>query len=123
MTAELFPDLPADEVLAATAARWDTDGPLPVPRPGWLACPVCRCELVQPRYWRFHLRDGATVAARCDVSVKCTACAAVWIHGVALDAKTHGRMVRLTGGRRRGRDAHIGWREARQLLAAHGAGA
>lgn len=112
-TSAMFPDLTADEVLAATAARWDTAGPLPVPHPGWLACPVCRYHVLQPRHWRFHIRDEATIRGRCDVSFKCCACAAVWYHGVALDKHTWARM---SGGRNR----QIGWRAARQILTDHG---
>lgn len=114
MTA-MFPDLDAAAVLAATEARWDTSGALPVPRPGWLACPVCRHDVVQPRWWRFHTRDDSpTIRGRCDVSIKCCACAAVWPHGVALDDRTYARMTRS---RRRPRE-RIGWREAQKLLAA-----
>ena len=81
----MFPDLDAGQVAAATAARWDLSGPLPVARPGWLACPVCHTDGVQVRHWRFHERSATpTVRWRCDVSMKCCDCGAVWVHGVAL---------------------------------------
>lgn len=108
----LFPELDPDQVLAATVRRWDLDGPLPVPRPGWLCCPVCGCSVVQPRYWRWHVRSGApTVAGRCDVSFKCCDCAAVWVHGVAIPEgifetrKLRGKLTR-----------QIHWRDARVML-------
>ena len=109
--APLFPDVPLEDVLAATERRWDTSRALPVPRPGWLACPVCRGEVIQPRFWRFHERDGRpTTPWRCDVSFKCCDCAAVWIHGVALPAETW-------AGRPNQRvNRQIQWRDARRLL-------
>lgn len=109
----MFPDLTAEQVHEATAARWDLSATLPVPRPGWLACPVCRVRQVQARHWRFFRRRGATVEGRCDVSFKCIACAAVWTHGVALDEATY---TRMTGSRKRPVSGQIGWREARRLL-------
>lgn len=109
----LFPGYDVEAVLAATATYWDTSGPIPVPRPGWLACPVCRHRTVQPRYWRFFRRPHATIPGRCDVSFKCVGCAAVWTHGVALDDDTY---IRMTTSRKRPPNGRIGWREARQLL-------
>ena len=108
----MFPDLTADQVLDATRTRWDLTGPVPTPKPGWLACPVCSCDVVQPRWWRFHQRTGSpTVPWRCDVSFKCTSCAHVWVHGLVLDADAWARRAdaRTTG-------RHITWRRARQLL-------
>lgn len=82
-------------MLAATDTYWDCTGPLPVPRPGWLLCPVCGSAAVVVRFWRFHTRpDGATVPRRCDVSVKCAACAAVWPHGIAIGEDTWSRRFR-----------------------------
>lgn len=106
-----FPDLTAAEVHAATAARWNTTGPVPVPHDGWLACPVCRTDRPQPRWWRFHQRTGATVPWRRDISFKCVSCAHVWTHGVVLDQDAWGRRARP---RETGR--HIGWRDVRDLI-------
>lgn len=112
--AALFPSLTAGQVHAATAARWDLSGALPVPRPGWLACPVCGCETVQPRFWRWHVRSGGpTVVGRCDVSFKCCDCAAVWVHGVAVP---DGHVVAPEMRRRLNRQ--IQWRDARKMLEA-----
>lgn len=105
----LFPDIPAREVLATTRAMWDLSGPLPVPKGEWLRCPVCGAA-PQPRYWRLHHRPGATVPGRCDVSLKCTLCSHVWVHGVALDDDTYKRMTTRNPRRR------VPWREARKLL-------
>lgn len=78
----------AERVLRATLEHWDLTGPdgLPRPRGGWLHCPCCGVSL-EPviRYWQFHIRPGTpTVPWRCDVSMKCRACAALWVHGIAL---------------------------------------
>lgn len=110
----MFPELDAEEVLVRTRLRWDLSGPLPVPVDGWLACPVCRFEQVQVRFWRFHVRSdiGHTVPHRCDVSFKCTGCAAVWIHGVVLDEHTHTRMARA----RKRPNSQILWREGKKML-------
>lgn len=108
----VFPAMGADEVLAATRERWDLTGPLPVPLADWLVCPICGHDQVQPRYWRYHKRSGdPTVPYRCDVSFKCCSCAAVWVHGVALDAQTWAARPnpRLTG-------RQIHWHEAQRLL-------
>lgn len=104
-----FPDLNSDAVLTATDKHWDISGALPVPHGSWLKCPVCWHSEVQPRHWRFHMRDSPTLGGRCDVSFKCTACAGVWYHGIALDKQT---WMRMSGGQKR----LIDWREARELL-------
>lgn len=108
----IFPGLTALEVEAATAAKWDKSGPLPLPLGEWLACPVCSNGTVQARFWKFHTRESPTnMPGRCDVSFKCCSCAAVWCHGVALDRETFKRMIT-------GRNNRIEWREARQILEA-----
>lgn len=110
----VFPDLPASEILVATYRMWDASGPLPVPRPGWLRCPICGTERPQPRYWELHQRTGDhAVFCRCDVSFKCVLCAYVWVHGVALDEET---WTRMRGQVRRHRRSQIGWREAKTML-------
>lgn len=110
----LFPDLDAGQVLEATSARWDLSGPLPVPHPGWLVCPVCGGTSIQPRFWRFHERSGKpTVRGRCDVSFKCTLCAVVWIHGVALDVDAWERRKPTRV------NVKVHWREARDIIEEH----
>lgn len=104
----MFPELSPEEVLAAVQARWDLSGPVPVPIGDWLACPVCRAVDPQVRHFRFHRRESA-IPWRCDVSVKCTSCSAVWTHGVAVTEEMYTRRDTPAG-----RD--IPWREARDLL-------
>lgn len=88
--------------------RWDIDGVLPVPLPGWLACPVCRAEEIQAREWMFHVRKGSHANPyRCDVSFKCCDCSAVWWHGVAVPQAMFDA---------RKSAARIDWRRARELL-------
>lgn len=109
----MWPELTADEVLAATHAKWDLSGPLPVPAGGWLACPVCRDGRPQPRYWRWHRRAGKpTVPWRCDVSFKCVDCAAVWTHGIAVDEQYYRSNATKPG-------RMITWREVRDVLDEH----
>lgn len=106
----MFPNLDADAVLAATADHWDLSGPLPVPQGDWLACPVCRAADPQPRWWKWHKRTARpTVRERCDVSMKCTACAACWTHGVAVPTAYFQRYATHVG-------RQIHWREARRAL-------
>jgi hypothetical protein len=88
----------AARVLAETDRHWDLSGDLPMPRPGWLKCPVCGAADPVIRFWRFHTRPpGATLRRRCDVSVKCSACAAVWPHGLAIDEATWNRRPTAPG--------------------------
>lgn len=104
----------AGDVLAATAVHWDVSGPLPLPIGDWLACPVCRSPKVLIRFWRYHERSAQpTVPHRCDVSMKCAGCAAVWIHGVAIDAEVWARRKpkRL--------NVLIHWREGSRILEQH----
>lgn len=108
----MFPNLDRDEVLAATEAHWDLAGVIPVPLGDWLTCPVCGDDTPQLRFCRFHGRDGdePTVPFRCDMSFKCTACAAVWVHGVALSDEAWDRRPSEHG------DRPIHWRIAERLL-------
>lgn len=81
-----------DEILEQVRERWDLD-PLPTPRGGWLACPVCRSDRWQIRYWRTHIRPGEhRVKHRVDVALKCTVCSGVWAHGLAIDEATFDRL-------------------------------
>lgn len=90
-----FPALPAEQVHERVAARWDLSGPAPVPYPGWMACPVCRCEQIQIRWWKWHVRPPkATVPWRCDVSIKCTDCSALWTHGIPVPEDVFSRCAR-----------------------------
>ncbi len=108
----------AEHIVARVAARWDLSAPLPVPRPGWLVCPVCRAPDVIPREWRIGARNlprGAELRRlpyRVDVSFKCLDCSLVWWHGVAV-SETDGRRF---GSRSGARVVH--WREGVGLLRA-----
>lgn len=87
----------AEAVLAHSRRRWSFVGRLPVPRGAWLLCPWCG-EVPVIRYWQFHLRpEDATVRERCDVSVKCTGCAVVWCHGVAVPPEVWANRPRVGG--------------------------
>lgn len=109
----LFPDLDPQQILDNVAARWDLSGPFPIPLGDWLACPVCRSAEVQPRYWEWvHLGAEHSVRARCNVSFKCVACSAVWVHGVALQEDYYRRNAVQHG--------RVGWREVRKHLAEAG---
>lgn len=105
-----FPDLSAEEVHAAVAAKWDLSGPLPVPRGDWLRCPVCGSDAMQIRHWFWHARDHAVIPWRCDLSVKCAACSAVWLHGIAVPADYYDRHSE------RSHKRLIGWRDGRRML-------
>lgn len=100
-----------DDVHARVAKRWDFNGPLPQPTPGWLRCPICGDEQPTPRYWRFHQRPASSVRWRCDVSFKCTDCSHVWVHGIPLpDA------VGEQSGVAEGSVRHISRREAERIM-------
>lgn len=88
--------LSAEEIHARTsrvwAWRWDRMWPL-----SGVCCGVCGGEVVV-RYWQFHRRPGQpTIPWRCDVSVKCTDCAALQVHGVALTRQMWEARPRPTG--------------------------
>lgn len=106
-----FPDLSAEEVHAATAERWDIRSGVPLPRGDWLRCPICGAA-PQIRWWKWHVRPpGHTIRYRCDVSAKCTSCAALWMHGVVLTeddwaARPYPKLDR----------ALVKWREIRDVL-------
>lgn len=106
-----LPGLNASDVFQATARFWDTSGVAPVPTGDWLKCPICQ-SAVQVRWWRWHERpQGHTIRYRCDVSIKCAGCAAVWLHGVALDVKAWARRPFPREDRR-----EVKWRRVRPLL-------
>jgi hypothetical protein len=76
-------------ILARQALRWDLDADLPVPRPGWMRCPVCASGDLLIREWRIGPRVPAErhqLSHRVDVSLKCLDCSAVWWHGLAVDS-------------------------------------
>lgn len=100
-------------MIAATAAHWNFPGGLPYPTRGWIGCPVCQCaHAPRLRWWKFHVRRRATVTPyRCDVSFKCTQCAFVWFHGVALTAEQWAARPYP------GRDgATVAWRHGKKLV-------
>ena len=110
----IFPNVPLDEVLRRTAEHWDMDGAYPVPRGDWLRCPVCGSADAQGRAWRYHRPQHAvTTPYRCDVTFKCTQCACVWLHGIAV-TQEHWHAHRRTSG-------HIRWRNVLRDLEAGGA--
>jgi hypothetical protein len=107
----IFPDLSAEDVERATAEHWDLSGSFPVPRGDWLACPVCRSKRVQARDWTRKVRTGHTITGRVDVTFKCTGCAAVWPHGVAVPDD-------YVYKHRRRHNERIDWREVKAILEA-----
>ncbi len=105
----------AEDIMARVAARWDLSAPLPVPRPGWLRCPVCRAPDVIPKEWRtIRIREpaGHRFPFRCDVSFKCLDCSAVWVHGLPFDDVSGRRLAGGDGPR------VVHWREGVGLLRA-----
>jgi len=75
-----------EEILDATDRRWDFSDGVPVPR-SWWRCGSCGHDIPQVRSWSFgRYTDGDfhRVMARCDVSLKCTECALVTTHGIAI---------------------------------------
>lgn len=106
---DIFPDLTAEAVRAATEAHWDLSGPYPMPRGSWLRCPVCGCRQVQGRRWTRITRATHKITGRVNVSFKCTACAAAWVHGVAVPDEYAART-------RRRLNEHIDWREVRDAI-------
>lgn len=111
----MFPDLEPDDVHRRVDAKWDFTGPLPVPKPGWMRCGFCGSDVIQARHWKRHERRGGTVRYRCDLSVKCCDCSAVWIHGIAVPDEWWHRYKHLFPG------ARILWRDGLDLLRKHGA--
>lgn len=76
---------------------FDFSRSLPLARPGAVRCPVCTRSEPIPRRWGFHESEGSPRPWRCDVSFKCTWCAHVWVHGLAISEEeyaVHGK-VRL----------------------------
>lgn len=112
----------AEAITARIAERWDLLAPLPVPRPGWLKCPVCRAVDVIPREWRIGTRNLPRGAAlrrlpwRIDVGFKCLDCSTIWWHGLAVTETAALRRLVPHGTR------VIHWREAAGLLRAWASG-
>ncbi len=84
--------------MAKVRCFWDLSGSLPVPVPGWLVCPICSSGDLLLREYRIGRRNeprGAELRRlpyRCDVSIKCLDCSAVWLHGIPLDEATGHRI-------------------------------
>lgn len=66
-----------------------------------MSCPVCDAYRPVIRYWQFHTRPGKpTIPWRCDVSMKCTECAHLWVHGVAITKQAYDQRPAPQGLRR-----------------------
>lgn len=81
-----------EDVLETTRMLWDVDGDVIVPKGEWLRCPICKGQPLI-RGWVFfeQTRENVTHPYRCDVKVKCTTCAHVWVHGVAIPEEVYAR--------------------------------
>lgn len=118
---DLFPDATPAAIADAVAAWWDTAGPLPIPRAP-IACPVC-AGVAYPRAWNvYRLPTPGKVAHshrhpwRCDISMKCHRCSAVWAHGLAIiedQARQYGANTGAAGA------VAYTWRQARDRLAGY----
>jgi hypothetical protein len=80
-----FPDFTEKDVQKQISRMWDMSGPVPVPKfnPD---CPYCAHDEVLLKHARFHLRNNkrSQNPHRCDIGMKCTACSAVWQHGLVI---------------------------------------
>lgn len=86
-SAKYFPDLGVEGVWEATAEHWEFSGGVPLYK-DWGVCPFGHAVL-QPRWWRWHVRKGGTnpnasIPYRCDFSAKCTDCGLLFYFGIAL---------------------------------------
>lgn len=83
---------PAGDVLERTAELWDWSGEFVLPRGVWLVCPICGGQPLI-RGWIYFEQTGEKVTHpyRCDVKFKCTTCANVWVHGVAIPQEVYDR--------------------------------
>lgn len=112
----LFPELTATAILERQGWLWDFYYPLPVPKGDWCRCPICGGE-PHAREWRIGPRNKPgdhRLSHRCDVMLKCSHCAHVWAHGLAI-TREFARAYGCRGERLRVWD----WREAQKLLAGH----
>jgi hypothetical protein len=118
---DLFPDATPAAIAEAVAAWWDVAGPLPIPRAP-IACPVC-AGIAYPRAWTVYrlgepkrAEDSHRHPWRCDVSMKCHRCSAVWAHGLAITAE----QARQYGANPATLEAGAyTWRQARDRLAGY----
>lgn len=97
------------DVHERVAQHWDLTQQLPLPKQ-WIKCPVCRSEEVIVRYWKFHVRLPIVASLsphRCDVSMKCKQCSAVWLHGVVITKEYYDE---------RPKSGNITAREGRKIL-------
>ena len=107
----VFPGKDSADICAATRSHWTTTNGVPLPAGDWLHCPICDSP-PQARWWQWHTRPaGHTIPWRCDISFKCTGCAMVWFHGIALTKKQWQSRPFP------GRDAtRIKWREVKAVV-------
>jgi len=116
----LFPDETPAAIGSAIGAWWDTAGPLPVPRRS-IKCPFCG-GAAYPRAWSiYRLTEHRAeyrhrLAWRCDVSIKCHTCAAVWAHGLAI---TEAQAAQFGANTTALHAASYDWRQARDRLAGY----
>lgn len=114
----LFPDAWQTGRAARAVDKWDLTFPLPVPR----FRPVCQACAEFPlmiKDWKFHMRDrtGSETPWRCDVRMKCPACAYVVSFGVVVTEDYYQQVSSLFTPRL-GR--YVSWREGKRVLARAG---
>ncbi|MFH5833758.1 hypothetical protein [Halalkalibaculum sp. DA384] len=104
-----FPTFTPEEVRDRIRRMWDFSGPVPLPKFA-PQCLVCGHDEILCKHWRFHIRKSRHSSSiyRCDVGMKCTACSAVWQHGLVVPEAMHPGKRRI-----------IHWREVKRELASN----
>jgi len=80
-----FPNFNGKSVLKMVQKHWDFSHSVPLPK-FELHCPICGHDEILLKHWVYFLRKNPRSANphRCDVYMKCTACSAVWQHGLVV---------------------------------------
>ena len=107
----LFPSYKEEEVIRRVKQAWDLSLDFPMPKFD-LRCPVCGSFDIQARNWQFVFKDSGGCKYRCNVSLKCTYCSAVWIHGIVIPEELFRRHVKENEHQTR----LYHWREVKEWL-------
>lgn len=101
-----FPDFNGKSVLSAVRSKWNLSHSVPLPKFS-LNCPICSHDKILLKHWVYFIRNNpqSSNPHRCDVYMKCTACSAVWQHGIVVPEAMHP-----------GRRKVILWREVKKEL-------